>query len=151
MKFRLLPEAGLRNKDGLGFDLTEITLSAKEAEVKKSASLFAALMLVALVGACSKEKKETTTTTTTTTTEVKTTGDSIGVPECDEYIAKYEKCIGDKVPEMARGAMQEAFTKTRASWKELAANDATKGSLASACKQAMEASKTALSAYGCEM
>lgn len=121
--------------------------------MKKSASLFAALMLVTLVlGACSKEKKETTTTPTTTTTEVKpATGDNIGVPECDEYIAKYEKCIGAKVPEMARGAMQEAFTKTRASWKELAANDATKGSLAAACKQAMDASKTALSAYGCEM
>lgn len=107
-------------------------------------------MLVILVGACSKEKKETTTTTTTKT-EVKTAGDGIGVPECDEYITKYEKCIGDKVPEMARGAMQEAFAKTRASWKELAANEVTKGSLPAACKQMMETSKTALSAYGCEM
>lgn len=126
--------------------------------MKKSATLFAALMLVTLaLGACSKEKKQetstTTTTTTTTTGDAKpaATGDSIGVPECDDYIAKYEKCIGDKVPEMARGALKEAFEKTRASWKELAANEATKGALAGACKQAMEASKTALSAYGCEM
>ncbi len=29
--------------------------------------------------------------------------------------------------------------------------EATKGALAGACKQAMEASKTALAAYGCEM
>lgn len=125
--------------------------------MKKSATLFAALMLVTLaLGACSKEKKQETSTTpaaTTTTGDAKpaATGDSIGVPECDEYIAKYEKCIGDKVPEMARGALKEAFEKTRTSWKELAANEATKGALGGACKQAMEASKTALAAYGCEM
>lgn len=126
--------------------------------MKKSATLLAAMMLATLaLGACSSEKKQETSTTTTTTTTTEATkpaaatGDSIGVPECDEYIAKYEKCIGDKVPEMARGAMKEAFDKTRASWKELAANEATKGALGDACKQAMEASKSALAAYGCEM
>ena len=126
--------------------------------MKKSATLFAAMMLVTLaLGACSKEKKQETSTTPPPTPpptghpNPAATGDSIGVPECDEYIAKYEKCIGDKVPEMARGALKEAFEKTRTSWKELAANEATKGALGSACKQAMEASKTALAAYGCEM
>ncbi len=127
--------------------------------MKKSASLFAAMLLATLaLVACSKEKKETTSTTTTTTsttTEAKPAaapaGDSIGVPECDDYIAKYEKCISDKVPEMARGPLKDAFEKTRATWKDLANNETTKGGLASACKQAMEMSKTALSAYGCEM
>jgi len=114
------------------------------------------LATVALV-ACSKDKKETSSTTTTTTTTATTekpaapAGDSIGVPECDDYIAKYEKCIGDKVPEMARGPLKDAFEKTRATWKDLANNETTKSGLASACKQAMEMSKTALSAYGCEM
>ncbi|HMR10603.1 MAG TPA: hypothetical protein PKA88_32725, partial [Polyangiaceae bacterium] len=25
-------------------------------------------------------------------------GDSTGVPECDDYLAKYSKCVEDKVP-----------------------------------------------------
>ncbi|MFO1463458.1 MAG: hypothetical protein U1F66_06745 [bacterium] len=120
--------------------------------MKKTASLFAALLLATLaLGACSKEKKEGTATTATTTTATAPAGGGIGVPECDDYISKYEKCISDKVPEMARGPLKEAFEKTRASWKELASNETTKSGLATACKQAMEMSKTALSAYGCEM
>ena len=125
--------------------------------MKKFSSLFAAVLFATLaLSACSKEKKEetstTTTTTTTTTADTKPAADGLtGVPECDDYIAKYEKCIGDKVPEMARSAMKDAFAKTRDAWKTAAATPEGKSTLAMACKTAMEQAKTALSAYGCEM
>ena len=125
--------------------------------MKKFSSLFAVVLFATLaLGACSKEKKEetstTTTTTTTTTADVKPAeGGATGVPECDDYIAKYEKCISDKVPEMARSAMKDAFAKTRDAWKTAASTPEGKSTLAMACKTASEQAKTALSAYGCEM
>src|SRR5262245_50730836 len=39
------------------------------------------------------------TTTPTSTTASTSTGDKIGVPECDEYIEKVEACLNSKVPE----------------------------------------------------
>ncbi len=90
-------------------------------------------------------KSPTTSTTTTTTTS---SGDKIGVPECDEYIAKYEACTG-KVPEAVRTSYKSGLEQMRASWKKLADNPATKSSLAAACKQATEAQATSWKAYGC--
>lgn len=89
--------------------------------------------------------------TTTATTPAKTTAatvEKIGIPECDEYIAKYEACAG-KVPEAGRAAYKSALDQTRASWKKLADNPQTKGTLAAACKQAAEQQAAAWKAYGC--
>lgn len=87
----------------------------------------------------------------TSPNDIKTsTGDKIGVPECDNYIEKYEVCISGKVPEAARAQMKTSFEMTRKSWKDLAANPQTKASLASACKQATEMAKQSMSAYACE-
>ncbi len=75
-------------------------------------------------------------------------GEKIGVPECDEYIAKYEACAG-KVPEAGRAAYNSGLEQTRSAWRKLAANPATKGTLAAACKQATEAQAAAWKTYGC--
>lgn len=117
-------------------------------------ALLSVFVLALTLGACSKKQETgstTTTTVTTSTTDVKPAGDSVGVPECDDYIAKYEKCVSSKVPEMARAPMLEAFAKTRAAWKEAAATSEGKLGLAEGCKAAAEASKQAVAAYGCEM
>ncbi len=116
--------------------------------------LFASL---GLVQGCAKASKETSTTTTTTTTATTAkpsaapAADSVGVPECDDYISKYEKCINSKVPEMARATMKAAFDQTRASWKSAAATPEGKQGLAAACKMAMDSTKQAVAAYGCDM
>jgi hypothetical protein len=91
---------------------------------------------------------KTTTTTTTTSTTTSSTGDKIGVPECDDFIAKYEACT-DKVPEAGRAQYKDALAQWRKSWKQLAANPATKGTLAAACKQAADSSAASWKAYGC--
>ena len=94
--------------------------------------------------------KATTTTSTpaTTTSSTAPAGEKIGVPECDDYIAKYEACLG-KVPEAGRAAYKSSFEQLRASWKKLAENPATKASLATACKTALQQQTTAWKAYGC--
>lgn len=80
------------------------------------------------------------------------TGDSIGVPECDEYIKKYEACltkIAAKAPAV-EGPMKQAFETARKGWKDAAANPAGKATLASACKTAMDTAKSTTTAYACE-
>jgi hypothetical protein len=78
------------------------------------------------------------------------TGDKIGVPECDDYLDKYENCVSSKVPEAARAQYQATLTQTRKSWRDLAANPQTKASLAAACKTATESARQSLKSLGCE-
>ena len=78
------------------------------------------------------------------------TGDKVGVPECDEYIAKYEACINSKVPEAQRAMFKTSFETMRKSWKESAANPQSKAALASGCKQALDTAKQSMSAFSCD-
>jgi BRCT domain type II-containing protein len=91
-----------------------------------------------------------TTTTTTTTSTTSTTSDKIGVPECDDYIAKYEACVNSKVPEMARAQFNSAMKTARDAWRKAASTPEGKAGLAAACKQATESAKTSMKSYGCE-
>jgi len=89
------------------------------------------------------------TSTTSTTSTTASAGDKIGVAECDDFIAKYESCVSGKVPEMARAQYQSAVKQWKESWKKLADNPQTKGTLAAACKQAAEQQAAALKSFGC--
>jgi len=121
--------------------------------------IFAVLCTAILVGCSKAETTENsntagssdkpTTSATTTTTTTASTGEKIGVPECDDFIARYEACTS-KVPEFARAQYKEGVARWRAEWKKLADNPETKGTLAAACKQAMEQQTAAWKAYGCE-
>jgi hypothetical protein len=83
-------------------------------------------------------------------TTAASTGDKTGVPECDEFIAKYEACIFSKVPEASRAVYQAPFDQMRKSWKDAAANPHAKAGLAAGCKQAMETAKQSFGAYSCQ-
>ena len=89
-------------------------------------------------------------TTTTSSTSATSTGDKVGVPECDDYIAKYEACINGKVPEMARAQFNSSMKTLRDSWRQAAATPQGKAGLAAACKQATEQAKTSMKSYGCD-
>lgn len=130
--------------------------------LSKSLLIFCVLCAAILIG-CSKTEtgnsntmtgnanKSTTTTTTSTpaTTTTTSAGDKIGVPECDDFIAKYEACVSGKVPEMVRAQYQSMLKTWRNEWKKAAENPQTKGTLASICKQAKEQQEAALKTYGC--
>jgi hypothetical protein len=98
--------------------------------------------------AVSAEKPNTPSNSTTASEAAPPSGDKIGVPECDEFIAKYESCTS-KVPEAGRAAYKAGLENTRATWKQLAANPATRSTLANACKQATAQQAAAWKAYGC--
>jgi hypothetical protein len=76
-------------------------------------------------------------------------GDSVGVPECDAYIKKYEACLNDKVPAQTRDMMKSSFETQRKAWRDAAKTEQGKASLAAACKQADESAKASMTAYGC--
>jgi hypothetical protein len=75
--------------------------------------------------------------------------DKVGVPECDDFIAKYDACISDKVPEAARAQFKTAVQQWRSSWRQAAATPQGKAGLAAACKQAAEQARTSMKAYNC--
>lgn len=75
-------------------------------------------------------------------------GDKIGIAECDDYLDKYEKCIKEKAPEVVRPALEQALRDTRANYKKLSADAATKAALPKSCEQAKEVTKTTMAAYG---
>ena len=88
------------------------------------------------------------TATTPAAATASTSGTSVGVPECDDFLAKYDSCTS-KVPEMVRAQYENAGKQMRDQWKKLAENPQTKGTLAAACKQAVEQQAAAWKMYGC--
>jgi hypothetical protein len=104
-----------------------------------------ALLVMALL-ACKKDKEGEKTESTSTAAAG---GGEVGVPECDEYLTKYEKCVTEKVPEAARPQLKSSVDTMRSSWKQAASNPVAKAGLAQGCKQALETAKTAMSAYNC--
>jgi hypothetical protein len=58
-------------------------------------------------------------------------GGSIGVKECDDYIAKWNACYKD--PAM-KAAAQPAFDQVKQSWAGMAKDPNQKAALAGACK-----------------
>lgn len=76
-------------------------------------------------------------------------GDKIGVAECDDFIAKYEACVKDKVPANMQATFNSSLSQWRSSWKQLAANPQTKGTLAAACKSSMDQARTSLASFNC--
>jgi hypothetical protein len=115
------------------------------------------LMCGLLLAACSKQAEVTTNRESSTPVASSATpaapaaasGDKIGVPECDDFIAAYDACVSGKVPEVARAQYKTAIEQWRTSWKKLAENPNTKGTLAAACKQSAEQARASMKAYNC--
>jgi len=143
--------------------------------MKRMMFLLAALAVSAfvLLGACKKEKKVEPAADETKTEEPKAEepkaeepkaeepkaeeakaeeggGDSVGVPECDEYISKYTKCVSDKIPAAQKGLMEKSLATMKDAWKKAAATEAGKAGLATACKTALETAKKSMAAFKCD-
>ena len=84
-----------------------------------------------------------TATNTASSTET-SKADSVGVPECDEYIQKYEACltmIAAKAPQ-AQPALKQSFEAQRSGFKSAASTSQGKTILASQCNGFIETAKT---------
>jgi len=124
--------------------------------LRKSLVVFSILCAAILIG-CNKTEMSNSNTAadnsnkaaTGTTSTTAASGDKIGIPECDDYIAKYESCVRGKVPEQARAALESSLKTARENWKKAAENAQSRGTLAAACKQASDAAAASMKAYGC--
>jgi hypothetical protein len=74
---------------------------------------------------------------------------SIGVAECDDYLASYRRCL-PHVPEGSRSAMERALDLTEEAWKR-AAEGPARSSLAYACETARNAVRSSMAAWGCTL
>ena len=137
--------------------------------VSVALSLSCALFLAACGGsevansnstANTTNKTSTTTTTSTpaittsspaTTTTTTSSGDKIGVPECDDFLTKYEACVTDKVPTAARAQFAASLKQWRDAWRSAASTPQGKAGLGAGCKMIAEQSKTSMKPYGCEL
>jgi len=75
--------------------------------------------------------------------------DPIGIAACDDFLTKYEACLGSKVPAAQRTTLQTQIEQTRKGWTEIAKNPNTKTSLEGVCKQTSQQMNMAMQAYGC--
>jgi hypothetical protein len=75
---------------------------------------------------------------------------AIGVPECDEFITKYMRCVETKMPEQTRAVTRDSIKQTVDAWKQAASTPEGRSALANACKQMIESTKQATQALGCQ-
>lgn len=75
----------------------------------------------------------------------------LGVAECDDYIARYQKCIDEKIPERSKKAYKEVIDETVKYWKTQTESPEEKMGLVSACNVAYLGSRKTLAAFGCEI
>lgn len=118
----------------------------KEKPMKRMMLFLALFTLAVGIQACSKDKQEEASAKSG---ESAGAGD-IGVPECDEYVSKVQKCVEDKVPETARDMVKQGFQQNISAWKQAASTPQGKEGLAMACKSALDTVKQSMGAYGCE-
>jgi hypothetical protein len=125
--------------------------------MRKQIVLLLCVVSALLIISCASSEPETTNkaaemkpSTTSSPASTANTSASIGVPECDDYIAKYDACVSNKVPEAARAQYKTSIEQMQSSWKRLAGNPETRASLAQACKTATEQARTSMKSFNCD-
>ena len=114
--------------------------------------ILCALFAMFLVGCSKTETNSNSNMAMSNSNKAATTtaaSEKIGVPECDDFIAKYDACMSSKVPEAARAQLKSSEAEWKKQWKKLAEDPQTRGSLAAACKQSAAAQAAAMKSYGC--
>jgi hypothetical protein len=72
-----------------------------------------------------------------------------GIAACDDFLTKYDACISSKIPPAQSAMYKTQIDQTRKAWLDMAKNPSTKATMEASCKQTMDATKAALTAYGC--
>jgi hypothetical protein len=90
-----------------------------------------------------------TVSTNKNTNSTAATGEKIGIAECDTFLTEYETCISTKVPEAGRAQYKTAIAQWRSSWRKLADNPQTRGTLATVCKNQLETARTQMKSFNC--
>ncbi|KQY51853.1 hypothetical protein [Lysobacter sp. Root494] len=73
----------------------------------------------------------------------------VGILQCDDYLAKVNTCIHERVPADRRAALAAEAHQMFATWKEAAADPEHRATLPQACGITLEVAKEDLARYGC--
>jgi hypothetical protein len=76
--------------------------------------------------------------------------EKIGIPECDEFVAKYEACITDHVPEAKQRQYRENIQAWVKLWRQRMVEAAPREVVVEACKNHIIASRESMKSFGCE-
>ncbi len=74
----------------------------------------------------------------------------LGIPECDEYLFKFQNCLQTKVPDLAKIPLQIGMQRAVEEWKKRAAIPDKRPEVGPACLLAMQASKPAMEKFKCQ-
>ena len=115
------------------------------------------LAVLTVLAACGKKEAAAPAATTTpapapaaqTEPAATTSVATFGVAECDEYIKRYLDCVDAHVPAAMRQQVKMTLETTRAAWQQAASTPEGRAGLAAGCRQATDAARAAMSAYGC--
>jgi len=79
-------------------------------------------------------------------------GDSvIGIVQCDDYLAKVNTCMQDKVPAGQRAALTVEAHRMFTTWKEAAADPQHRTTLPQACSITHDVAREEFARYGCAL
>ena len=112
--------------------------------MSKSLLLIACVLIGLLVLACGAPTNRNAAAPSTVST-----GEKVGIAECDDFIAAYENCVASKVAEDARANMRASVAMWRTNWKKMADDPQTRGALADACKRQRETTMVAMRGFNC--
>jgi hypothetical protein len=76
--------------------------------------------------------------------------DDVGVAECDDYLWKYGRCVGGKIPSDQRKTYEDSLARMRIAWKTMAADPGARPGLSQACSLALDTARTSMGQYNCE-
>jgi hypothetical protein len=97
-----------------------------------------------LLAACGKSGSNTTNSVSASG------GETIGIPECDDYLAKLEACISNKMPEKARERHMKDLEGLRKAMLDMATKDRNQAATIAMCKIASETSRENYKKYACD-
>jgi hypothetical protein len=117
--------------------------------VRSLAVFVIALACYACGGTAAPPPSASSTPSASATPASTTSSDAeFGVVECDNYVKKYVACI-DKLAPAAQGPARQALDQSRAAWRQAAATEQGKASLAAACKAMSDTAAPGMRAQGC--
>ena len=76
--------------------------------------------------------------------------EKIGIPECDEFVAKYETCISDHVPAAQQRQYRENIQAWSKLWRQRMVSSTPRDVVVAACKRHIIASRDSMKSFGCD-
>jgi len=92
-------------------------------------------LVMAMLGLVACDQSSGGSAASSTTTSGSAAGGSIGVKECDDYIAKWTACYKDPT---TRAAVEPSFKQVKEQWTTMAKDPNQKAALATACKSMVD-------------